>query len=58
MFFPNFARLYTHRVAPVVERLTSDVDMRGKLLERLDDAELAQALNAIGTYAKSVRVAL
>jgi hypothetical protein len=54
VYFPNFARFYGHRVAPVVERLTSDMDMRGKLLARLDDAELAQALNTIGTYATSV----
>ncbi len=54
VYFPNFARFYGHRVAPVVERLTSDVDMRDQLLEELDDAELAEALNAMGAYAKRV----
>jgi hypothetical protein len=54
VYFPNFARFYGHRVAPVVERLTSDVDMRRQLLEELDDAELAEALNAMGAYAKRV----
>jgi hypothetical protein len=54
VYFPNFARFYGHRVAPVVERLTSDVDMRDQLLEELDDAELAEVLNAMGAYAKRV----
>ncbi len=54
VYFPNFARFYGHRVAPVVERLISDVDMRDQLLEELDDADLAEALNAMGAYAERV----
>jgi hypothetical protein len=54
VYFPNFARFYGHRVAPVIERLISDADMRDQLLGGLGDAELAEALRGMGEYAKQV----
>jgi hypothetical protein len=46
VFFPNFARVYQHRVTPIVERLLVDSDMRQALFKGEDD-ELATALGAI-----------
>jgi hypothetical protein len=51
VFFPNWARFYSHRVVPIVERLLSDPEMRN-ILFPLDDDDLAIALNAMSRTAR------
>ena len=51
--YPNFARLYQHRVMPVVERLLVDHEMRSTLFTGADD-QLALALETLGERARSV----
>jgi hypothetical protein len=51
-FYTNFARFYSSRVRPIVERLLLDHDMREALFKRSDE-DLAVALKAIGEAARS-----
>lgn len=50
VFYPNFARVYQHRVDPIVERLLTNREMRAVLFPR-SDTELAAALSEIGQTA-------
>jgi hypothetical protein len=51
VFYTNFAPFRTERVEPIVERVLDDADMRNVIFP-LDDADLAQALTAIGQMAQ------
>jgi hypothetical protein len=55
VFYPSFARFYSHRVTPVVERLLADPEMRGQLVA-MDNPGLASALNAIDALAQQVGI--
>ncbi len=50
--YPNFARFYQRRVAPTVERLLNEPEMRRVLFKGTDDA-LALALETVGTQAQA-----